>query len=106
MASMRREPEREALHDAVRAAVEQALTPRQREIVEAHFFEGLSQGDIAQRLGVAQQVVQKALFGDLRRGQRVGGAIARLRKALSPLVAKPSDPSPPRAPRPSRHHGN
>jgi DNA-directed RNA polymerase specialized sigma24 family protein len=87
MASTRREPDRDALHDAVRAAVEQALTPRQREIVEAHFFDGLSQGDIARRLGVAQQVVQKALFGDLRRGRRVGGAIARLRKALAPVVS-------------------
>lgn len=106
MASSRREPEREALHDAVRAAVEYALTPRQREIVEAHFFEGLSQGDIARRMGVAQQVVQKALFGDVRRGRRVGGAIARLRKALSPLVANPVDPSRSRASGPARHHGH
>lgn len=75
-----------ALDAAVRAAVAGALTPRQRAIVEACFFEGLSQGAVARRLGVAQQVVQKALFGDVRRGRRVGGALARLRAALLPVI--------------------
>lgn len=75
------------LRDAVRAAVDRELTPRQRLIVEAHFFEGLSQEAVARRLGVTQQVVHKALFGDLRRGRRVGGALSRLRAALAPVVA-------------------
>jgi DNA-directed RNA polymerase specialized sigma24 family protein len=72
----------EALHRALREAVASALTERQRCLVEGYFFEGLSQGDLARRLGVAQQVVQKALFGTVRRGKRVGGALARLRAAL------------------------
>lgn len=109
MVSNRRDTEREALHDAVRAAVEQALTPRQRDIVHAHFFEGLSQGDIARRMGITQQVVQKALFGDVRRGRRVGGALARLEKVLSPLVplraSSPLVPAPPPASGPARRHG-
>ncbi len=75
---------RDALAARVRDAVERALTPRQREIVEWHFFEGLSQGEIARRLGVTQQVVQKSLYGVTRRGRPVGGALRRLREALSP----------------------
>lgn len=73
---------REALHGALREAVASALTERQRRLVEGYFFEGLSQGDLARDLGVAQQVVQKALFGTVRRGKRVGGALARLRAVL------------------------
>lgn len=67
----------------VRALVAEALTPRQRAIVEWHYFEGISQGEIARRLGVTQQVVQKALHGDARGGRRVGGALQRLRLALT-----------------------
>lgn len=76
----------DALCDAVRRAVEAVLSERQREIVEWHFFEGISQGDIARRLGVSQQVVQKSLYGVTRRGRPIGGSLRRLREALSPLV--------------------
>jgi len=74
------------LCDAIRRAVEAVLTARQREIVEWHFFEGVSQGDIARRLGVTQQVVQKSLYGVNRRGRRIGGALGRLREALASLA--------------------
>lgn len=67
----------------LRALIETTLTPRQRDIVSWHYFEGISQGDIARRLGVSQQVVQKALHGDSRDGRRVGGALQRLRAALT-----------------------
>ncbi|WP_437327702.1 sigma factor-like helix-turn-helix DNA-binding protein [Sorangium sp. So ce381] len=80
-------PGRERLCAAVRDAVETALTAKQREVVEAYFFDGLSQGEIARRLGVAQQVVQKRLFGAPRGGRVVGGAMLRLRQALEPAVA-------------------
>ncbi len=76
-------PERVALYDRVRDAVASALTDKQREVVEAHFFEGLSQSEIAARLGITQQVVQKRLYG-VRRGRNVvGGALRRLRAALT-----------------------
>jgi DNA-directed RNA polymerase specialized sigma24 family protein len=68
---------------AVRAAVAAALTDKQREVVEACFFEGLSQGEVARRLGIAQQVVQKRLYGAPRDGRLVGGAMQRLRAALA-----------------------
>lgn len=68
--------------EGLREALARALTEKQREVVEMHFFEGLSQGEIARRLGVSQQVVQKRLYGDRRAGKLVGGALPRLREAL------------------------
>lgn len=76
----------ETLEATVRSAVEQALTPKQREAVELFFFEGLSQSEIARQLGVSQQVVQKRLHGVRRRGVVIGGALARLREVLAPVV--------------------
>ena len=73
----------ETLRDAVRSAVREVLTDKQREVVEAHFFEGISQGEIARRLGVTQQVVQKRIWGAPRDGKLVGGAIQKLRAALT-----------------------
>ena len=72
-----------ALVEALQRALASVLTPRQRELIELHYFDGLSQGDIARQLGISQQVVQKCLFGASRRGRMVGGAIAKLRRALA-----------------------
>ncbi len=69
--------------DLVRRAVASALTDKQREAVELYFFEGLSQSEIARRLGVSQQVIQKRIFGVQRNGAFVGGALAKLRRALA-----------------------
>ncbi len=79
----------EVVENAVRHAVATALTDKQRQAVELFFFQGLSQSEIARRLGVSQQVVQKRLYGVTRRGVIVGGALARLREALAPLRGAP-----------------
>jgi len=76
----------EARERAVRHAVETALTDKQREAIELFFFHGLSQSEIARKLGVSQQVVQKRIYGTARRGAVVGGALARLREELAPVV--------------------
>lgn len=68
----------------VRDAIASALTEKQREVVEAHFFEGRSEGQIAAELGITQQVVHKRLYGVVRDGHRIGGALRRLRAALAP----------------------
>lgn len=72
--------ERDAL---VRRAVVEALSQKQREVVEAFFFEGLSQGDIARKLGISQQVVHKRIYGVRRRGKQIGGALRRLHTVLA-----------------------
>lgn len=86
MKGLRSDDELDRARDAVRHAVETALTAKQREAVELHFFEGFSQSEIARRLGISQQVVQKRLYGATRGGVVVGGAIARLREVLGPLI--------------------
>ena len=73
---------------AIRHVVATVLTDKQREAVEMHFFEGLSQGEIARRLGVTQQVVQKRIYGVVRSGRSIGGALSRLREVLEPLATR------------------
>lgn len=70
----------------VRRALSTALTEKQREAVELFFFEGLSQSEIARRLGVSQQVIQKRIYGTQRRGLLIGGALPKLREALAPFA--------------------
>ena len=88
-----RDPEKQRmLDDAVvqlRTIIETGLTPRQREIVQAYFFEGRTEAQIAEQLGIAQQVVSRHLFGALRAGRRVGGAMAKLRKLAEALGVDP-----------------
>ena len=71
---------RDELFGLLRELVATKLTPRQREIVELSYVEGLTQSQIAARLGITQQVVNKHLFGVVRDGRRIGGAIRRLRQ--------------------------
>jgi len=78
------DPLKEALKEGavelLRIIISTRLTDRQRDIVERYFFLGQTEAGIAADLGIAQQVVSKHLFGALRAGRRVGGAIAKLRK--------------------------
>jgi DNA-directed RNA polymerase specialized sigma24 family protein len=60
--------------------VQTSLTAKQRIMVERYFYDGRTQQEIAAELGVSQQVVSRQLFGVVRHGRRVGGAIQRLRK--------------------------
>jgi DNA-directed RNA polymerase specialized sigma24 family protein len=66
--------------DELAQVVRTRLTARQREIVELYFFAGRTQQEIAAELGVSQQAVSRQLFGVVRDGRRVGGAITRLRR--------------------------
>ena len=62
--------------------IQTRLTPRQREIVDLYYYEGKTQPEIAVILGISQQVVSKQLFGAMRKGKKVGGAIRKLRRLL------------------------
>jgi len=76
----------------VRRVVRTVLTAKQREVVEAHFFLGLSQGEIARKLGISQQVVHKRLYGVDVAGRRVGGALRKLALALAGTPGMPGMP--------------
>lgn len=80
---------RRAALEAIADLVRTGLTAKQREIVQLYFYEGRSQVEIASRLGISQQVVSRQLFGVVRDGRRIGGAIARLRKACDSLGIDP-----------------
>ena len=69
----------------LRQLVQTQLTEAQRRTVELYFFEGRSQEQIAAELGISQQSVSRHLFGAVRDGQKVGGAIRRLQKVLTDL---------------------
>lgn len=71
---------REELFAILRELVATGLTERQRQIVELVYGEQLTQAEAAERLGISQQVVSKQLFGVVRNGKRIGGALRRLRQ--------------------------
>ena len=76
---------RTELIGVLRELVSSRLTDRQRRIVELYFYEGRTQAEIAAELGISQQVVSRQLFGVVRNGKKVGGAIKRLRDVCDEL---------------------
>ena len=47
------------------------LTERQREVVMAYFFNGLTQQQIADKLGIAHQVVDRILKAALKKMKKI-----------------------------------
>ncbi len=73
-----REDWAKALMPELRAILDEVLTPRQREAVILYFFEKLNQREIARKLGISQQSVSEHLYGKVRNGRAVGGALRKL----------------------------
>jgi RNA polymerase sigma factor (sigma-70 family) len=73
----------QALWPEVRAIIEKSLTRRQQEVVALYFLGGMNQRQIAARLGISQQSVSEHLYGKMRSGHAVGGALRKLRKACA-----------------------
>lgn len=72
----------EQVAPAVEALIDDELTDRQREVVKLYYFYGKTQEDIAEILDLTQSTVSRHLFGTVRDGRKVGGAITKLRKAI------------------------
>ena len=64
----------------LRELVDSELTDRQRECVRLYFFEGRTQQEAAEQLGICRRVVSQHLFGIRRNGRQVGGALNRIKK--------------------------
>lgn len=62
--------------------MDQQLTARQREILHLYYFCDKTQEDIAAMLELSQSTVSRHLFGTVRNGKKVGGAIPKLQKAV------------------------
>jgi predicted transcriptional regulator len=58
-------------------------------VLQLYYFQGKTQEDIAAILNLTQSTVSRHLFGTVRGGKKVGGAIPKLRKA----VDKAKDPA-------------
>lgn len=58
------------------------LTQRQMEVVKLYYLYGKTQEDIATILDLSQSTVSRHLFGTVRGGKKVGGAIPKLRKVI------------------------
>ncbi len=71
--------------------IHKELTPRQREVVTLYYFEGKTQEDIAAQLDVSQSTVSRHLFGTVRDGRKVGGAITKLKKVIERKAPKDID---------------
>ena len=80
-----RERLRAELVAALRELVSSRLTDRQRRIVELYFYDGRTQQEIAAELAISQQAVSRQLFGVVRNGKKIGGAIKRLRNVCEEL---------------------
>lgn len=66
----------------VSTLIDSQLTGRQREVLRLYYFEGKTQEDIAEILDLTQSTVSRHLFGTVRNGKKVGGAIPKLKKAV------------------------
>jgi RNA polymerase sigma factor (sigma-70 family) len=80
---------RQGAIEQIRVLIQTRLTPRQRQTVEMYFWHRMTQEEIAHVLGISQQAVSRHLFGVLRNGRRIGGALAKLRKAAGELGIDP-----------------
>ena len=80
--------QQEAL-EQIRFLISTLLTPVQKQVMELYFFQKRSQQDIAQILDISQQVVSKHLFGVMRNGKKIGGAVTRLKKICRQMGINP-----------------
>ena len=62
--------------------IDSELTRRQKEVLRLYYVYGKTQEDIATILDLTQSTVSRHLFGTVRQGKKVGGAIPKLRKIL------------------------
>lgn len=66
----------------VRRLIDNTLTRRQREVLHLYYIQGKTQEDIAGLLALSQSTVSRHLFGTVREGKKIGGALHKLRKAI------------------------
>ena len=76
-----REDRQEQIMPRLMEIIEDKLTPKQRQAVILYFFGCKTQEEIGLIMGIPHQVVSQHIHGIRRNGKKIGGAIARLRKA-------------------------
>ena len=76
---------------SVKEMIDTQLTQRQREVMGLYFFKHKTQEDIAAILNLSQSTVSRHLFGTVRNGKKIGGAIPKLKKAIDRCPGAPVD---------------
>ena len=76
-----REDRQEQFMPKLMDIIENELTPKQRQAIILYFFARKTQEEIGQIMGIPHQVVSQHIHGIRRNGKKIGGAIARIRKA-------------------------
>ena len=69
----------------IRRIIANELTSKQARCVQLYFYEGKTQAEIGNILGIRRRVVSQHLFGVTRNGKQVGGAINKIRKRCRKL---------------------
>lgn len=71
------------LNEKIRDIIENRLTDRQREVMGLLYYDGLTQTEVALKLGLCQPTVHKTVSGNLdykNGGKRYGGAIKKIQR--------------------------
>jgi len=77
---LRKQKLRNEAIEQIKIIINTKLTKTQRDIINLYYFKNKTQADIAEILNISQQVVSKHLFGVIRNGRKIGGAIKKLKK--------------------------
>jgi len=80
-----REARSAELLESIKTIISTKLTKKQQEVLDLYFFQGRTQQEVSAILGIPQQVVSKHIFGVVRDGNKVGGAITKIRKHLGKI---------------------
>lgn len=72
-----------SVQPVVEDLIEAHLTKRQKEVLWLYFFYGKTQEDVGRLLALSQSTVSRHLFGTMRKGKKVGGALQKLRKVVA-----------------------
>ncbi len=80
-----RQVKRQQVVRQIRQIISKELTDRQNACVQLYFYEGKTQEEIGDILGISRRVVSQHLFGVTRDGRKVGGAINKIRKMCRKL---------------------
>lgn len=80
-----RRVERQKILKQIHQIISKELTGRQNDCVQLYFYEGKTQDEIGDILGISRRVVSQHLFGVTRDGRKVGGAINKIRKICRKL---------------------
>ncbi|MBN2441537.1 MAG: sigma-70 family RNA polymerase sigma factor [Spirochaetales bacterium] len=73
----------------IKDLIDTKLTEIQRKVVTLYFYQHKTQKDIACILGISQQAVSRHLFGVMRDGKKIGGAVRKLKKLCGELNITP-----------------